>query len=156
MWCRNESLPSGLIVLIALTPCTGLADTPVPPGHSTVHIVFISSHTPMRMDGQQTMAQVGNAVVPVDAIRPISISIDGKFVGHAMVGVWDIQPVFVLPEGLHKFGFAIDGIDPVSIDITVLGTGSKQYLVAKFPADDKQASVSGTRADGASSGPFDN
>ncbi|GAA4459716.1 hypothetical protein [Novipirellula rosea] len=96
---------------------------------------------------QKPMARVGNLFLPADEIRPIRITIDGDFVGHAMVGPQDITPVFVLPKGLHKFTFAIEGSDPAPAEITVLGTGSKQYLIAKLPSEKTLPKDSATSVD---------
>ncbi|WP_168566800.1 hypothetical protein [Crateriforma spongiae] len=127
------------VSLFALAPTAGLADDSVPSGHSTLHIVFITPHSQQGVrefdGGQRSMVRVGNAIVPAADVRPIRITIDGGFVGHAMAGVWDVKPVFVLPEGNHKLKFELDGFDPVSTDIRVLGTKSKQYLLVKFPAE---------------------
>ena len=96
---------------------------------------------------QMPMARVGDLLLPADEIRPIRITIDGDFVGHAMVGPQDIKPVFVLPKGLHKFTFAIEGSDPALAEIAVLGTGSKQYLIVKLPSDKPQPKRSDTSVD---------
>ena len=141
------------LAFLAFAPTAGFADDPVQPGHSTVHIIFIAthSHQSQLMDGgrmggaQSPTVHVGNAIGPVDGIRLIRITIDGDFVGHAMIGMFDVKPVFVLPEGKHKLTFAIDGFDPVTADIKVLGTNSKQYLVVKLPsekAESKHSAVS--------------
>jgi hypothetical protein len=135
-------LLTAFLAIVAFSPVACLADTPVPSGHSTVHILFISSHSQPMTGGlsgdPKPMARIGDAIVPTDSIRPIRITIDGDFVGHAMVGMWDIKPVFVLPEGHRKFTFAIDGFDPIPADITVLGTGSKQYLIVRLPSEKPQ------------------
>lgn len=137
-------LLTALLAIVSFAPVVCLADAPVPAGHSTVHIVFITAHAQKTMGGssgeQKPMARGGDAIVPADDIRPIRITIDGDFVGHAMVGIWDIKPVFVLPEGHRKFRFAIDGVDPIPAELTVLGTGSKQYLIVKLPSEKSQAS----------------
>jgi len=154
------------LALFAFTPAVGLADDPVPAGHSTVHIVFIA---PQSMGGgviggmgggmggaQKPIARIGDVIVPVDGVRPIRISIDGDFVGHAMVGMWDIKPVFILPEGKHKLTFEIDGFDPVAADIKVLGTNSKQYLIVKLPTKKLESANSADSADASTVQPFDN
>lgn len=155
---------SACLALLAFAPITALADEPVPTGHSTVHIVFISSHSHSMMGGgmggiggtQTTMVRVGDMVGPADGIHPIRISIDGDFVGHAMVGIFDIKPVFILPEGKHKLTFEIDGFDPVAADIKVLGTNSNQYLIVKLPTKKPETVKSAASADASTSQPFDN
>ena len=150
------------LALFVFVPISVLADDSVPTGHSTVHIVFITSHVQQgmgmaAMGGAQTpMVRVGDAIVPAADIRPIRITIDGDFVGHAMVGMWDIKPVFILPEGNHKLQFAIDGFDPVTTDIKVLGTNSKQYLVVKLPSKKVESAKSDVSADASTIQPFDN
>jgi hypothetical protein len=132
---------SACLALLAYAPFTSRADQAVPSGHSTVHVVFISPHSHLMMGSgmggvggtQKAMVRVGDMVAPADGIHPVRISIDGDFVGHAMLGILDIKPVFVLPEGKHKLTFEIDGFDPVAADIKVLGTNSKQYLIVKLP-----------------------
>lgn len=79
-------------------------------GHATVHIVFLlpiepPSQTPQ---GSAPQAQVGDIVLPIQSIHPISISIDGEFVGHALTGFNGVKPVYVLPHGKHKFEFACE------------------------------------------------
>lgn len=149
------------LALISLAPTAGLADNPIPAGHSTVHIAFIAPHSHQMMGGgmggsKSPMVRVGDVLGPAEDIRPIRISIDGDFVGHAMVGIWDIKPVFVLPAGKHKFTFAIDGFDPVAADIKVLGTNSKQYLVVKLPSKNSKSKGSPVSADAATILPQDN
>ncbi|MFG0265266.1 MAG: hypothetical protein ACF8AM_08945 [Rhodopirellula sp. JB055] len=153
--------PLVLLALFAFTPCDGLAEDPVPSGHSTVHIVFIAPHSHQSMGGgmggaSRPMARIGDAIVPVDGVRSIRISIDGDFVGHAMVGMWDITPVFNLPEGKHKLTFEIDGFDPVAADIKVLGTNSKQYLIVKLPTEKPETAKPAGSADASTKQPFDN
>ncbi|MCM2369376.1 hypothetical protein [Aporhodopirellula aestuarii] len=158
-----RSLPACLAFL-AFLPVMGLADDPVPTGHSTLHIVFITPHSHQMMGGgmggmgrsQSPMIRIGDIVGPADDIRPIRISIDGEFVGHAMVGTWDIKPVFVLPEGKHQLTFAIEGLDPVAADIKVLGTNSTQYLIVKLPSKKAKPKNSTDSADASTSQPFDN
>jgi hypothetical protein len=157
---------SACLASLAFSPvATALADEPVPIGHSTVHIVFISPLSQSMIGGggtggiggkQTTMVRVGDMVGPADGIHPIRISIDGDFVGHAMVGIWDIKPVFILPEGKHKLTFVIDGFDPVAADIKVLGTNSKQYLIVKLPTKKPEAENSAVSADASTKQPFDN
>jgi hypothetical protein len=152
------------LAILAFAPVASFADESVPTGHSTVHIVFITPHSHPMMGGggmggmggtQSPMIRVGDIVGPVDSIHPIRISINGDFVGHAIVGVWDIKPVFILPEGKHKLTFEIDGIDPVAADIKVLGTNSKQYLVVKLP-ETKPGTDKAVSADASTNQPFDN
>ena len=82
------------------------------------------------MEGaQQPMATVNNAIVPEDHIRPIHISIDGDFVGHAMVSVFDIK---------------------------VLGTNSKQYLIVKLPTKKSETGKSAVSTDTPTNQPSDN
>ena len=144
----NRLLAIALSVVL-LAPANSGAETLVPVGHSTVHVGFITSHSKqilngmgggMGMAGTQTpMARVGDLIVPADGIRPIRITIDGEFVGHALVGSAEVKPVFVLPKGQHKFTFAIDGHEPISAEITVLGAGSKQHLIVKLPTQKPHA-----------------
>lgn len=148
-------LLSACLALFAFTPTVGLADGPVQPGHSTVHIVFIASHSHQSqlmgggtMGGAQPpMVHVGNTIGSADGIRLIRIGIDGEFVGHAIVGMFDVKPVFVLSEGKHELTFTIDGFDPVAADIKVLGTNSKQYLVVKLPSEKTESESSTVSTD---------
>ena len=121
------------------------ADTPVPNDHSTVHILFV---VPYEMPDTGGMgggivgggaqakaiprAVVGDMVLPIESIHPISISIDVEFVGHSMTGTNSIRPVFVLPSGQHKFEFTCDVFKKTKADLRVIGTGSKQYLIVKL------------------------
>ena len=103
-------------------------------GHATVHIVFLlpiepPSQTPQ---GSVPQAHVGDIVLPIQSIHPISISIDGEFVGHALTGFNGVKPVYVLPHGKHKFEFACEGFKSTKSELTVIGTGSKQYLIVKL------------------------
>jgi hypothetical protein len=82
--------------------------------------------------GLSPQAVVGNIVLPIQSINPISISIDGEFVGHAMTGFAGIKPVYVLPHGKHKFEFSCEGFRTSKSELTVIGTGSKQYLIVKL------------------------
>ena len=153
-------LLTACLALSILAPTAGLADDPVPPGHSTVHIVFITPHSHQMISGRMAnadtpMTRVGDIVVPNDGILPIRISIDGEFVGHAMVGMRDIKPVFNLPEGKHKLKFEIDGFDPVAADIRVLGTNSKQYLIVKLLTKKSETVKSAVSADASTEQPFD-
>lgn len=101
--------------------------------HSSVHVVFIIPHAiGPRLDSNAPAARVGDLIVPVELIRPIAVTIDGEFVGHAMVGYQDVKPVFVLPRGAHEFRFTIDGYKASTMKLTALGSGSKQYLVVKM------------------------
>jgi hypothetical protein len=77
-------------------------------------------------------AIVGDLLLPIQSIQPISISINGEFVGHAMPGTSSISPVFVLPIGQHKFEFSSDVFGTKKVDLRVIGTGSKQYLIVKL------------------------
>ncbi len=152
------------LALLTFPPITAPADEPVPKGHSTVHVVLISSHSHSMTGGgnggfagiETAMVRVGDMVSPADGIRPIRISIDGDFVGHALVGTMDIKPVFNLPEGKHTLTFEIEGFDPVTVDIKVLGTNSKQYLVVKLPTTKPKTSKSAVSADASTKQPFDN
>lgn len=138
-----------VVAAFAFTQSPCFANDAVPSGHSTVSIVFITSQPPTQGGGaigSAPMARVGDMFVPTDSIRPIAITIDGDFVGHALVGHWDIKPVFVLPEGTRKFSFTVDGSEPINTELKVLGTGSMQYLIVKLPADggtDVTAAASG-------------
>ena len=82
---------------------------------------------------QAVMAGAGHIVDPTESLRPIRVSIDGDFVGHALVGILNIDPEFNLPAGKHKFSFEFDGCDPIAAEIKVLAN-SRQYLVIKLPA----------------------
>jgi hypothetical protein len=153
------------LALFAFAPIAGFADESVPTGHSTVHIVFMTPHSQSMMGGggmgamggsKSPMVRVGDVMIPADGIHPIRISIDGDFVGHAMVGMWDIKPVFILPEGKHKLTFEIDGFDPVAADIKVLGTNSKQYLIVKLPSMKPESARPADSADASTIQPFDN
>ena len=124
------------------------ADNPVPNDHSTVQIVFVVPYEMPDMGGMGggivgggaqakavPLAVVGDMVLPIESIHPISISIDGEFVGHSMAGTNGtngIKPVFVLPSGQHKFEFTCDNFKKAKADLRVIGTGSKQYLIVKL------------------------
>jgi len=86
---------------------------------------------------QAVMACVGHIVDPTESLRPIRVSIDGDFVGHALVGILNIDPEFNLPAGKHKFTFEFDGGDPVAAEIRVLAN-SRQYLVIKLPSKNSE------------------
>jgi len=129
-----------LIATLLIPAAVSLADQPAPADHSTVHIVFIAplANQIKQVPGGNSlpMAYVGDLVVPIDSILPVSISIDGEFVGHAMFGAfYDVNPVFLLPRGSHKFTFSCVGFKTTSAKLRVLGTGSKQYLVVKLQAN---------------------
>lgn len=135
------------IAMLLITPVVALADEDVSKDHATVHIVFVIPYE-MRDTGgtgegtgglggvtSQTSVEravVGDVVLPTASINPISIWIDGEFVGHAMTGMTSIKPVFVLPHGKHKFEFSSDVFKKTMVDMTVIGTGSKQYLIVKL------------------------
>ena len=122
-----------LAFVLLLTPAAARAEPPMPADHSTVHIVFVlPNNTPPQFDLNAPSARVGDIIIPVELVRPISISIDGDFVGHAMVGLHDVKPLFALPRGRHEFKFTCDGYESASIGVKVLGSGSKQYLVVKM------------------------
>jgi hypothetical protein len=152
------------LALLAFTQTAILADELVPAGHSTVHVVFVTTYAQPTMafnaerrgESQPQMVHVGDVVVPVESVRPIRICIDGDFVGHAMVGAWNIKPVFVLPEGKHKMTFAIDGFDPVVAEIKVLGTKSTQHLIVKLPTEEQKSDRSSTSSDPSTAQPTDN
>jgi hypothetical protein len=103
-------------------------------GHATVHIVFlVPIETPAQSpQGSVPQAHVGDIVLPIQSIHPISISIDGEFVGHALTGFAGVKPVYVLPHGKHKFEFACEGFKSSKSELTLIGTGSKQYLIVKL------------------------
>jgi hypothetical protein len=132
------------------------ADAP-PPGHSTVRIVFVAALDQAgrgmgELDDNGNfvpMATAGDMIVPYDSIRPVSITIDGDFVGHALFGYDKVSPVFVLPSGKRKFTFACDGFETATHELRVLGTGSTQYLIVKLSAGvaDTPAAVSQTQTD---------
>jgi hypothetical protein len=81
---------SACFALLAYSPVTALADKPVPTGHSTVHVVFASSHSLSMTgggmggnDGTKTaIVRVGDMMVSADGVHPIFICIDGDFVGY--------------------------------------------------------------------------
>jgi hypothetical protein len=103
--------------------------------HSTVSLVFVVPSEPkmnINEGGERAVALVGNVMLPVDSIRPISISIDDKFVGHALVGPYNVKPVFMLPSGSHEFSFTCEGFRPTSARLEVLGNGSQQFLIVKM------------------------
>jgi hypothetical protein len=103
-------------------------------GHATVHIVFlVPIETPAQTpQGSVQQAHVGDIVLPIQSIHPISISIDGEFVGHALTGFAGVKPVYVLPHGKHKFEFACEGFKSTKSELNVIGTGSTQYLIVKL------------------------
>lgn len=149
---------SAFIAFVAFIPATAFGDAPLPSGHSTVHIVFVTP-LPQQMAGGfmgdgKPRARIGDLIVPADAIQPIRITIDGDFVGHAMVGMQDIKPIFVLPQGSRKFTFTIDGFAPIEAGITVLGTGSKQYLIVNLPSEQKPVEAAGDAVDASTTQPF--
>ncbi len=72
-----------------------------------------------------------------------------------MVGMFEIKPVFVLPEGMHKMTFTINGLDPIAADIKVLGANSKQYLVVKLSADKHDSKPAANPAEVSTAQPFD-
>lgn len=103
--------------------------------HSTVNVVFVVPSDPsmnLNVAGERAVAMVGNVMLPVDSIRPISISIDDEFVSHALVGAYGVKPVFVLPSGSHEFSFTCEGFRPTSARLEVLGNGSEQFLIVKM------------------------
>jgi len=130
--------------LTLLVPMPAFATDATAPGHSTVHIVFV---VPFDNAGQGMgqldengkpvpMATAGSIIVPYDSIRPVSIKIDGEFVGHALFGYDKVSPVFILPSGKRKFTLTCDGFKDVTQELQVLGTGSTQYLIVKMTAGD--------------------
>jgi hypothetical protein len=138
-----------VLTIVALLSVSILAraDNPVPNDHSTVHILFVVPYEMPDMGGMGgpdgiieggaqakavPRAVVGDMVLPIDSIHPISISIDGEFVGHSLTGTSGIKPVFVLPSGQHKFEFTCDIFKTTKADLKVVGTGSKQYLIVKL------------------------
>ena len=139
------------------TSTMACAETPVPNDHSTVQILFVVPYETPDMGGiggaPQTKAVpravVGDLVLPIDSIHPISIAIDGEFVGHSMHGSHSIKPIFVLPSGLHKFEFKCDVFKTTNADLKVIGTGSKQYLIIKMvpkTVDDKGQTATEAKA----------
>gem|GEM_PF-1747046 len=131
-----------LTVVIPLIVSTfAFADAPVPADHSTVQILFVVPYETPDVGGwggggantkAVPRAVVGDLVLPIDSIHPISISIDGEFVGHSMYGTHGTIPVFVLPRGQHKFEFNCDIFKTAKAELKVIGTGSKQYLIVKL------------------------
>ena len=137
----RASLLLCLSLLFVLRPASA-EETTAPPNHSIVNLVFVAAALPhnhgmgMRMGGPQVaQARIGDIIMPVDQISPISISIDGEFVGHALVGIASITPTFVLKVGTHEFSFSCDGYLPVSMKLKVIGTGSEQYLIVRMQKD---------------------
>ena len=102
-------------------------DSPMPMG---MELMDPSGAMPQK---QAVMAGAGHIVDPTESLRPIRVSIDGDFVGHALVGILNIDPEFNLPAGKHKFTFEFDGGDPIAAEIKVLAN-SRQYLVIKLPS----------------------
>lgn len=135
---KNElvnSMVQKLLVFAFLQTMTvfAFADESVTKDHATVHVVFVVPYeTPDASGMNGSRAIVGDLALPIAAINPISISIDGEFVGHSMTGSTNVKPVFVLPHGKHKFEFSSDAFKPAKIELTVIGTGSKQYLIVKL------------------------
>lgn len=130
------------------------AEDIVPKDHATVHIVFIVPYEIPNQGGMGGMvsgdnpaktvprAIVGDMVLPIPSIHPISISIDGEFVGHAMTGSNTIKPIFVLPHGKHQFEFSSDVHKKTKVAMTVIGSGSKQYLIVKLPPASEESNGS--------------
>lgn len=166
-----------VLATVVIAPGFCFAADEVPAKHSTVSIVFINPQSPRTMGGMNTggmgtggmgsagmggsladskpMTRVGSVFVPTDSLRPIRITIDGDFVGHALVGMVDINPVFILPQGLRKFTFTVEGFDPVATELTVLGTGSKQFLLVKLPSNPEPAKAAASNIDDSSVKPVD-
>ncbi|MCO8123941.1 hypothetical protein NHH03_19510 [Stieleria sp. TO1_6] len=149
------------LTLLSFSPAISMADDVVPSRHSTVHVVFVAplSQQAMRgglMTGTESMVRVGDTILPGKDVRPIEIRIDGDFVGHALVGNWDVKPVFVLPEGVRKFTFTREGSDPIPAEIKVLGTGSTQYLIVKLKADQDAKPPVASSKDASGDQPFGN
>lgn len=147
-------------VVMLFLPVLAIANGSVPNDHSTVNIIFVVPYKIPVFEGMggggmgggqaggggmfaveddvtktkvTPSASVGGlALLPVDEINPISISIDGEFVGHSMTGGVNIKPVFVLPSGLHKFEFSSDEYETKKVELRVIGTGSTQYLIVKL------------------------
>ena len=130
------------LILASLLAPRGFAAESMPANHSRVHIVFATDIPQSAPQGRGMggigfsvpMTRIGNAMLPTNAIKLVHITIDDEFVGHALLGSMDLEPVFVLPEGLRNFTFTMDGVDPIKAKLTVLGTGSTQYLVVRLPA----------------------
>ena len=123
-----------LAIFLSLFPIL-FASVALAEDHSTVNVVFVVPSNPsmsLNVGGERAVAMVGNAMLPVDSIRPISISIDDEFVGHALVGAYSIKPVFMLPSGSHEFSFTCEGFRPASAHLEVLGNGSQQFLIVKM------------------------
>lgn len=126
------------LALLTQQPASAVDATPI--GHSTVRIVFVvpienARAVRGRLNDDATpvqMATAGKMIMSYDSIRPVSISIDGDFVGHALFGYDKVSPVYVLPAGKRKFTFVCDGFKAVTQELSVLGTGSTQYLIVKM------------------------
>ncbi len=143
-------------VLALFLVSTFLTSVTLAEDHSTVSVVFVvPSDQSMNLNagGERAVALVGNVMLPVDSIRPISISIDDEFVGHALVGAYDVKPVFVLPSGAHEFSFTCEGFRPASTRLEVLGNGSQQFLIVKLipeaPRSDSAEQSKGSGRDAA-------
>ncbi|SMP62362.1 hypothetical protein SAMN06265222_107301 [Neorhodopirellula lusitana] len=118
---------------------------------SEVHIVFIvpfdHSMGGMRnvdKNGKPVqMASTGQIVMPFESFRPVSISIDDEFVGHALFGHDKVSPVFNLSSGTRNFLFECEGYRSVKQTLRVIGAGSQQYLIVKFfPISDAKQGMS--------------
>jgi len=102
-------------------------------GHATVHLIFVFPYEnpPPALQAPETM--LSGMLTSSQSIRPISIAIDGEFVGHALVaGFMEVKPYYVLPHGKHTFEFQCEGFKASKTELTVIGTGSKQYLIVKL------------------------
>tara|TARA_R110002167_G_scaffold29105_2_gene97278 strand:- start:180 stop:674 length:495 start_codon:yes stop_codon:yes gene_type:complete len=122
-----------LTFLLLLTTTAASAEQPVSEDHASVHIVFVlPNNMPSQFGNNTPTARVGDIIIPIESVRPISVTIDGEFVGHAMVGYQNVKPVFNLPSGTHEFKFVCHGFKATSIKLKTLGAGSTQYLVVKM------------------------
>ena len=123
------------------------AESATPLGHSTVNLIIVAPLANANrmgggLDGQQVpMARVGDIVIPIEQIKPISILIDKEFVGHALVGIQNITPTFVLEKGTYEFTFMCDGYIPVTQKLKVVGTGSRLHLLVRMQRKQSQGGV---------------
>ncbi|MEM6687947.1 MAG: hypothetical protein AAF664_00880 [Planctomycetota bacterium] len=126
------------LIFLAVNAFAAVAESNVPSTHSIIQVIFIVPNgepffkpTTVYQNAEQSM-RVGNNTLPAMNVRPISISIDGDFVGHALEGYYIIEPSFSLPYGKRKFSFSCQGFKPVSKEIFSLGSGSKQFLIVEM------------------------
>ena len=123
--------------VVTLYAQAAFADSPIPADHSTVHLIFITPYEQSTAFGgfaDETTEKVliGDMVRANEPIRPVSITIDGEFSGHALPGFQLFSPTYVMPSGKHSFVFSCSGIKEVKADLQVVGSGSEQYLIVNL------------------------